>query len=175
MGNENSVRPEAAASAAIRTFAHIGITVSDMERALGFYRDLLGLLVETDYVIDAPYIFRITGTAGTAVRIVFLRVPGSDVHIELLEYRGCERQPQLSRPCDPGNGHLCLAVNDLAAVCSRLLAAGVLTRSGGPVEITQGPRTGNKALYAADPDGYYVELIQEKSSLRTIRANKCNE
>ena len=161
MENEKAVRPESVSRGAVRGFAHAGITVGDMERALGFYRDLLGLVVEADYLIDTPYIFRITGVMGEAIRIVYLRVPRSEIHVELLEYRGCEQQVKVSRPCDPGNGHLSLLVSDLAAIYRRLVAAGVLTHSDGPVEITQGPRTGNKALYAADPDGYYIELVEE--------------
>lgn len=145
----------------VRGFAHAGVTVTDMERALVFYRGLLGLEVMADYLIDTPYIFKITGVTGTAIRIAYLRVPQSDVHVELLEYTGCERHTQRTRPCDPGNGHLSLYVQNLDATYRRLAAAGVLARSDGPVTITQGPRTGNKALYVADPDGYYIELVEE--------------
>lgn len=141
-------------------FFHAGVTVSDMDRALAFYRDALGLELVSDVLIDQPYIFEIAAVAGEAIRVVFLRVPGSDAHVELLEYRGLERQPASSRPCDPGSGHFCLHTADVMAAQRRLRDAGFSTRSASAVEVTQGPRTGALIVYATDPDGYHVELFQ---------------
>ena len=89
---------------------HAGVTVGDMERSLHFYRDVLGLEVESDALIDHPYVFDLTAVPATEVRVVFLRVPRSEstTRIELLEYRGLERHSASARPCDPGHGHLCL-------------------------------------------------------------------
>ena len=39
-----------------------------------------------------------------------LRIPGSDVEVELLEYKGCERHSGSARPCDYGTGHFALFV-----------------------------------------------------------------
>jgi glyoxylase I family protein len=141
-------------------FAHAGVTVADMERSLRFYRDLLGFTVEADYLIDTPYIFAITATEGQAVRIVYLAIPHSEVRLELLEYRGGQRQAAASRPCDPGNSHLSLRVANIAAFHRRLVAGGFTARSAAPVAITQGPRAGNQALYAVDPDGYFIEIVE---------------
>jgi lactoylglutathione lyase len=141
---------------------HAGVTVGDMERSLGFYRDVLGLEVESDVLIDHPYVFELTAVPATEVRVVFLCVPGSEsaTRIELLEYRGLERHPASARPCDPGHGHLCLSVADVAEMHARLLAAGYRARSEAPVTYAAGPRKGAKAVYATDPDGYHVELFE---------------
>lgn len=80
--------------------------------------------------------------------------------MELLEYRGVERLPAASRPCDPGAGHLCLFVDDVAAVFARLSSLGFRARSRDVVDITAGPNKGARNCYLADPDGYAVELFQ---------------
>jgi lactoylglutathione lyase len=150
----------AAVDAGVRGVFHAGVTVSDMDIALGFYRDGLGLEVETDVVGDFPYLFQISMIPAEAIRTVFLRVPGSEVRVELVEYRGIERHSASSRPCDPGSGHLCLETDDIGALEQRLRARGFRMRAESPVEIGAGPRRGAKVIYSIDPDGYYVELFQ---------------
>ena len=157
---QNETGKRCAAQGFVSGFAHAGLTVAEMDRSLRFYRDLLGLEVEADYLIESQYIFDITATAGSAIRIVYLSVPNSEVHLELLEYRGCERRAAASQPCDPGNSHLSLRVKDIEAFHRQLLASGFASRSAAPVEITHGPRAGSKALYAVDPDGYYIEIVE---------------
>lgn len=140
---------------------HAGVTVGDMDRSLGFYRDLLGLEVMSDRRMTEPFVFEIAGLDAEAIRIVNLGVPGSDeVLVELLEYQGVERHPASARPCDPGNGHLCLEVTDLDSMCRRLGDAGVAMRSAAAVEIDIPELRGAKALYVSDPDGYFVEFHQ---------------
>lgn len=158
----STAAPRVASPCAVQGVFHAGITVSDMDRSLRFYSDVLGLEVESDAVIDLPYLFRLTSVQAKEVRVVFLRIPGSDgqSRIELLEYRGLERHPASARPCDPGHGHVCLVVEDVAAVHRLLVASGYKARSEAPVEFTGGPRAGAKALYSIDPDGYHIELFE---------------
>jgi lactoylglutathione lyase len=138
---------------------HSGITVSDMDRSLVFYRDGLGLEVDNDAILSAPYLKTILNLAFDAVRVVYLRVPGGGF-IELLEYRGIETLPAASRPCDPGSGHVSLSVDDIDAQFAKLASLGFRARSAAPVDITAGPRQGARACYFRDPDGYSVELFQ---------------
>ena len=142
-------------------FFHGGITVEEMDRSLVFYRDGLGLEVEFDRMLDAPYLKEVLGMSFDAIRAVYLKIPGGGF-VELLEYRGIERLPAASRPCDPGAGHLCLFVDDVAAVHARLTDLGFHARSAGVVDITAGPNAGARSAYVADPDGYYVELFQQR-------------
>ena len=143
-------------------FFHGGITVDDMDRSLAFYCDGLGLKVEVDWILDAPYVKELLGIAFDAIRGVFLCIPEGG-SVELLEYRGIERMAAASRPCDPGAGHLCLYVDDVAAVHRRLTELGFRARSVGVVDITAGPNAGARSVYIADPDGYYVELFQKRA------------
>jgi catechol 2,3-dioxygenase-like lactoylglutathione lyase family enzyme len=132
-----------------------------MERSFGFYRDLLGLEVMSDVRLTEPFVFEIAGLQADAIRIANLGIPGSgQILVELLEYQGVERRPAMSRPCDAGNGHLCLEVTDIEEMCSRLQAAGIPTQSARPVNIDVPSLWGAKALYVSDPDGYFVEFHQ---------------
>jgi catechol 2,3-dioxygenase-like lactoylglutathione lyase family enzyme len=146
---------------AITGIFHGGVTVSDMDRALAFYRDGLGLEVEFDRILDGPYLPVVLDLDFSQIRAVYLRLPGG-VFIELLEYQGIERLSAAARPCDPGAGHLCLFVDGIDEVVERLQAAGFRARSDGPVDITAGPNKGARSIYLLDPDGYPVELFQRR-------------
>ena len=140
---------------------HGGVTVSDMEASLAFYRDGLGLPVQLDTVRVATYTHEALALPFTDIRMVLLAVPGTAGGvIELLEYRGAERQPAASRPCDPASSHLCREVRDAAAAYARLTALGYPARSAAAVDVDAGPNTGGRMFYLADPDGYWIELVE---------------
>ena len=140
---------------------HAGITVSEMDRSLAFYRDLLGLELLWRRLFEEPEIREIVGVPeASAIEVAMLRVPGSDLDVELLEYRGCEQVSGATAPSRHGTGHFCLFVESIDELHSELLARGVRFRSDGPVEMTGGPNRGGKSLYSLDPDGYIVEFHQ---------------
>jgi catechol 2,3-dioxygenase-like lactoylglutathione lyase family enzyme len=139
-------------------FFHAGITVRDMGEALRFYRDGLGLTVlEQRRTADSSW--ATWNLRGDHVQLVFLAVPGSDTVLELYAFAGVERHSAASRPCDYGAGHICLYVDELPALHTRLTGMGYASRS--PVQrITNGPLTGKHVVYMLDPDGYNVELLE---------------
>jgi lactoylglutathione lyase len=147
--------------ARITGFFHGGITVSDMDASLHFYRDGMGLEQEFDRILDAPYLNTVLGLDQDSIRAVYLRIPGGGF-VELLEYRGIERLSAASRPCDYGAGHLCLVVDDVESMHARLVSLGYRARSEHVVDITAGPNAGARSCYMADPDGYWVELFQRR-------------
>ena len=140
---------------------HAGITVSDLDRSLEFYCGLLGLELRWRRLYEEPEIMRIVGVPeATGLEIAMLGVPGSDLDVELIEYRGCERHSGSSRPCDYGTGHFCVFVTGIKALYEELRARGVLFQSDGPVEMRAGANAGGKSLYSRDPDGYVFEFHQ---------------
>lgn len=141
-------------------FFHAGITVKDMDAALAFYRDGLGLEVAFDGLSAIKYARRIWNLDPEQVKVVFLKVPGTDVFIELFEFQGIERHPASARPADYGAGHVCLFVEDLDGLYARLTELGYRSRAGEVVTIEEGPHAGSKVVYMLDPDGYHVELYQ---------------
>jgi catechol 2,3-dioxygenase-like lactoylglutathione lyase family enzyme len=142
----------------IQGISHNGITVTDMDVSLRFYRDGLGLQVYIDRIANHDYLREVTAVPSTEVRIVYLKVPGTRVPLELLEHRGIERVPARTRPCDPGSVHVGLQVRDIQALHEHLTSLGYGSRSGHPVEITAGPFAGARTCFFPDPDGFLVEL-----------------
>lgn len=146
-------------------FFHAGVTVQNMDRSLVFYRDGLGLEVEFDRYLDAPYLREVLAVDFRRIRAVYLSIPNAATSfVELLEYQGADRLSGASRPCDFGTGHLCLYVDDVAAAYEKLVDRGFDSRSGGIVEITEGPNIGARSTYMEDPDGYAVELFEARDT-----------
>lgn len=137
---------------------HTGIQVADLERSLGFYRDILGFEVVFQWNPQAEYIRTITGYPGADIHAAILRLPKSDVFLEILEYRNVDRAPVDTRTANPGTAHLAFFVDDCDALYEELTAKGVPAVSP-PVTPTIGPNTGGRAVYMIDPDGIRVELI----------------
>ncbi len=142
-------------------FFHAGVTVSEMDRSLRFYRDGLGLEIEFDKILDGPYLPVVLDLVFSHLRAVYLRIPGGGF-VELLEYHGIETLPAASRPCDYGAGHLCFYVEGIEDVFGRLARLGFRARSEHVVDITEGPNKGARSVYMLDPDGYRVELLQKR-------------
>ena len=144
----------------LKAIHHSGVTVSDLERSLKLYRDVLGLELLVVFDRTEADIAQVVGYPGARIRIAFLRAPGDSARLELLQYLAPVGTTRQMETCDPGTGHVCFRVEDIQAVYRRLRAAGIDLRSEAPVEITQGPNRGAYALYFRDPDGYTVELLQ---------------
>jgi len=141
-------------------FFHAGITVKNLEASLDFYCNMLNLELVRLQDSSQDYIREMLSLPGLQkIKIALLKVPGSDVMVELLEYVGVERFPGNCRPCDYGSGHICLFVTNLEEIYREFVEKGVRFRSG-PVHITAGVNTGAKAIYMMDPDGYIVELVE---------------
>jgi catechol 2,3-dioxygenase-like lactoylglutathione lyase family enzyme len=139
---------------------HTGYTVSDLERSLTFYRDLLGCEVIASQEKQGGYLAAIVGYPDAHVRMAHLRAPGSDHVIELFQYLAPRSDRHQLEPRNVGTAHLCFIVEDLQETYDRLRAAGVDSFVSPPVEVDTGINTGGRALYLRDPDGIPVELFQ---------------
>jgi lactoylglutathione lyase len=138
---------------------HTGLQVADLERSLAFYRDLLGFELVFQWNPQAEYIGKLVGYPGVDLHAAILRVPNSEIFLELLEYKNVERHPVDTGTANPGTAHTAYFVDDMDVMYEKLIAAGVRSVSP-PVSPTIGPNVGGKAVYLMDPDGIRVELIQ---------------
>lgn len=131
---------------AIKRINHVAILVEDMDTSLEFWHAILG--IEPSQVTDNP---------SEAARIAFL--PLGESEIELVQPTTTDSG--LSRYLEkrgPGMHHLCLEVNDLQAILSKLKNAGVQL-------INDEPKVGQDGrLYAfihpKSANGVLVELYQ---------------
>ena len=69
-----------------RRVHHTGYTVSDLERSVAFYRDLLGCEVIAEQEKQGGYLAAIVGYPDAHVRMAHLRLPGADHVLELFQY-----------------------------------------------------------------------------------------
>ncbi|HZJ37526.1 MAG TPA: VOC family protein [Chthoniobacterales bacterium] len=143
---------------------HTGITVSDLERSLAFWRDLLGFEVSHRTHQTGAMAEEITGVSGAEISLVVLRAPGGH-KIELLQYDApSDRKQHIDiRPCDVGHAHVALVVDDLDAVVSAIGGAG-WSPAGKPQTLQSGPNAGRRVVYVRDPDGTTIELMQPASA-----------
>jgi catechol 2,3-dioxygenase-like lactoylglutathione lyase family enzyme len=144
-----------------RVIHHTGFTVSDLDRSLHFYRDLLGLEVVAEQEKQGGYLAAIVGYPDAHVRMAHLRVPGADHVVELFQYLAPAGDAVGTiEPRNVGSPHLCFVMDDLPALYERLRASGIESFFSPPVEVDTGINAGGLALYLRDPDGIPVELFQ---------------
>jgi catechol 2,3-dioxygenase len=119
---------------------HVHLTVSDLDRALTFYRDVLGFEVTTTYGRDA----------------VFVSAGGYHHHIGLNTWAG--RGAPAPPPGTTGLYHFAILFPDrkaLAGAVRRVLDAGVPLQGAADHGVSE-------AIYLRDPDGNGVELYRDR-------------
>jgi len=138
----------------IRGAHHVAISTPNLERALGFYRDLLGFreVQRFEWEKGTEIIDKVLSLKDCSARQAMLK--GGNLCIELFEFSAPTPNPMTPRRpvCDHGHTHLCLDVVDIEVEYERLKAAGI--------EFHVPPQDfGNlKATYGRDPDGNVFEL-----------------
>lgn len=141
---------------------HTGITVSNLERSLSFWRDGLGFEFSHAAHQRGEMAEQITGVKGAEIKLAVLKTPGGH-KIELLEYIApMDRKRANVQPCDVGSVHVALLVDDLEAALDRIAASG-WKAAGKPQTLMKGPNAGKRVVYVRDPDGTTIELMQVTS------------
>ena len=138
---------------------HTGITVSNLERSLAFWQNVLGFELSHRARQTAELASDITGVAGAEISIAVVKAPGGH-KIELLEYLApADRKHVDLRPCDVGHVHIALTVDNLDAVLSAIAASG-WKAAGKPQTLQTGPNAGKRVVYVRDPDGTTIEFME---------------
>ena len=140
---------------------HHGFTVSDAERSVAFYRDLLGLeLVRVSERRDLPSYDRILGHDNVVLKVAILRHPVGEFILELVEYQNPVGQKrELDNPFI-GSSHLAFEVDDVDVVYALLRDAGYGAINP-PVDVERDGFAVARAMYGSDPDGISIEIFQE--------------
>ncbi|HYY12835.1 MAG TPA: VOC family protein, partial [Chthoniobacterales bacterium] len=149
-----------------RIFAadHTGTTVSNLERSLTFWRDVLGFELSHTAHQTGEMVREITGVAGAEIKLAVVKTPGGH-KIELLEYLAPPDRTDVDlRPCDVGSVHVALIVDDLDAILSAITASG-WKAAGKPQTLQSGPNAGKRVVYVRDPDGTTIEFMQRPEAV----------
>jgi lactoylglutathione lyase len=149
----------------IQGFWHVSFTVSNIDAAVKWYTEVLGLVYVRSQVQANPYTDKLVGFKDAHLKVAQLRVPGETIplsrhHIELIEYvnpRGEDIPLDTNRT---GVGHWAFMVDDIHREFERMKALGVKFKADQPVAIEAGVNKGGFTIYFTDPDGITLELIQ---------------
>ncbi|MGE0822737.1 MAG: VOC family protein [Candidatus Binatia bacterium] len=153
---------------------HVAIAVSDMERSIAFYRDILGFRKTLDMPLDSPSLDRLLRMhPGTTGRSVILQQGMSTVgEVELVQFSPAPTTPTPAKGAGGlGAFLLSFAVKDeeLDDVYQRLLKKGIACYS--EPQVLELPGYGaTRAVILEDPDGQMIELIQLPSAEEIQRA-----
>jgi glyoxylase I family protein len=138
---------------------HTGITVSNLERSLAFWRDVLGFELSHIAHQTGELAQEITGVAGAEIKLAVLKTPAGH-KIELIEYLAPpDREHADVRPCDVGHVHVALLVDDLDTIVEKIAGSG-WKAAGEPQTLKMGPNAGKRVVYVRDPDGTTIEFMQ---------------
>ena len=129
---------------------HTMLRVGDLQRSIDFYTNVLGMqLLRSSENPEYKYSLAFVGYEGNPAQ----------AEIELTYNWGVE-----SYEMGTAFGHIALGVDDVAATCESIRqAGGKVTREAGPV------KGGTTVIaFVEDPDGYKIELIEEKDAGRGL-------
>lgn len=143
---------------------HTGFVVSDMERSLAFYRDVLGLREERNAVLEGEFISQMVGYPGVKLHVIYLGNGDMRHSVELLQYLDPAGDQVVSTSRnDVGATHLGIIVDDLDAVYEELSAKGVRVLSSPAVREGDAPYPwARKACMVQDPDGNWLEFLERQ-------------
>ena len=139
---------------------HVAITVSDMERSLKFYCEMLGLKEDGPHDLEGEAISRMAGKDKVIMKVVRLVCPETpEIQIDLQQYIEPEGKQSDSNLGDVANSHVCIEVNDIAKAYADLKAKGVKFVSE-PVMFDLEAEGKIGCVFFMDPDGYVLELTE---------------
>lgn len=141
----------------------IGMTVSDLDRAVSFFVDVLTFerVSETRRSGDAFAVLEGL-PSGAAARVARLRL--GDEFVELTQYESPPGRPMPadSRSNDRWFQHIAIIVRDMDKAHARLMEHAVRPASKSPQRLPDWNKNaaGIRAFYFRDPDGHFLELLE---------------
>ena len=148
----------------IKGIRHTGIVVTDMNRALRFYRDLLGLKkIVCDSIVQSDAHSRVTAVPSAQIHAVMLETQDGS-RLELLQYLSHPRSAlHKAESYDVGCSHVAFTVDNVDKLYSELSAKGIHFNCPPQAD----PTGYAKFTYAHDFDGTIVELTEVLDQCQT--------
>ena len=143
----------------INILDHVAVTVSDMERSLAFYCDLLGLKEVERHHLEGETISKMAGKPDVIMEVVRLEAPETPgVLLDLQQYVTPEGRVSEAQLGDVAHSHFCFGVPDVWEAYKDLTSKGV--------EFVSEPVSFDLewgivyVVFFKDPDGFILELMQ---------------
>jgi methylmalonyl-CoA/ethylmalonyl-CoA epimerase len=130
----------------VKQINHVAIVVDDMDKALSFWRDALGM--ELHGLRDVP---------AEKSQVAFMPLPGSEVELVRPTTDDSGIAKYLAKR-GPGMHHICLEVDDIEGMMSQLKSKGIRLTSEGPLTAADGKKYA--FIHPESTSGVLVELYQ---------------
>jgi catechol 2,3-dioxygenase-like lactoylglutathione lyase family enzyme len=157
----DAAQPAASGPALAASVDTVGFTVSDMDRSLAFFEDVLAFEKLSEVEVTGGEYERLQGVFPVRMRVATLRLGGE--RIELTEYLAPSGRPipADSRSNDRWFQHVAIIVSDMQKAYTRLRKHRVEHASSGPQRLPDwNPAAGGiEAFYFKDPDGHVLEVL----------------
>ena len=138
---------------------HTSVTVSDMDRSIAFYCDLIGLEEVERHRLEGETISKMAGKPDVVMQVVRLQAPDTPgIMLDLQQYIKPQGKLSDAQLGDVGHSHFCFGVPELMGTYSALKAKGV--------EFVSEPVSFDlewgmvKVVFFKDPDGFVLELME---------------
>ena len=146
----------------IGEIVHVGVTVSDMDRSIAFYRDILGLEYKGELTMSGEATDRLFQREGVVARVAYLN--GSDniscPPVELICFDEGARASHANL-FSTSISEICFVTDDIDREYMRLVDLGVECLSAPQdFDFSSAGFGKSRALYFRDPDGIILELMQ---------------
>lgn len=142
---------------------HVGLTVSDIDRSLAFYKDVLGLQFIGEILMEGPETDALFGRNGTKARVAYLNGSAelSMPPVELIQFIDTEATTDKGDLFKTSISELCFYTDDADKVYEHLTSLGIECMSSPRFfDFTESGFGKSKAFYFKDPDGIILEIMQ---------------
>lgn len=138
-------------------FRHVGITVSDLEKSINFYTNILGLSIIVEADESGQHIDNFSGLDGVNVRSVKMTDNDGGL-VELLYYKSHKGVSIPDKDITHiGCSHFAVTVQNLTELYNKLVANGVTVMC----QPQKSPDFPVVLTFCKDPDGTLIELVEE--------------
>lgn len=143
---------------------HTGVVVSNLDKSLFFYCDLLGLRRAAVADESGPFVDGLLGMSNVQIKTVKLGGDDGSGLVELLLFKNPDAVKRRVSLNALGPTHFALTVTDLDGLYETLIAEGVPFNAVPAVSVNGLA----KVAFCQDPDGTYIELVEELESEKGI-------
>lgn len=142
---------------------HVGISVTDLDKSLDFYQNILGLSFEGKMIMEGIETDKLFARNNCKIKLAYLN--GSDEllapPIELIQFVSHDIDVSSSDLHKTSISEVCFKVEDIEYTYSRLKEKGIEFISKPQYfDFTSQGFGKSKAVYFKDPDGIILELLE---------------
>lgn len=135
---------------------HVGLVVQDIERAIIFYTSVFDLTILSGATEDGLYIETLLNLDGARIQWCKLSSNDNRVLLELIKYHSHSSSIVEPVVFQHGCSHVAITVTDIDKTLDKLRALG-----GKALTPISNPENTVRVVYARDPEGIILELVQE--------------